>query len=243
MTGFAPGDPVFIAPRHLAGPGDPSLVIQPLQAAGWISRSRPDSAHLLYASRFSDRTVALRPVPSAYAPWWHFTGTHDSQPWSAEFGGNIPCEILAEFTAALLHPVPDTSAEVWTVLTAAGWRHHDYEQDDETARHPSGSLVLSRHRPGTTPADSWTAEAAVHLGTYFWNAELHGVPPHLITAFATALTRSEPVPRAKGAVLDPYVVTQTPSERHEAPRRTAPLRPHSASPGPVTASPSRRTGR
>ncbi|MCW8379779.1 hypothetical protein [Streptomyces justiciae] len=69
---------MFIAPRHLAGPGDPSLVIQPLQAAGWISRSRPDSAHLLYASRFSDRTVALRPVPSAYTPWWYFTGTHDS---------------------------------------------------------------------------------------------------------------------------------------------------------------------
>lgn len=78
MNGFASDDPVFIAPRHLAGPGDPSLVIQPLQAAGWISRSRPDSAHLLYASRFSDRTVALRPVPSAYTPWWYFTGTHDS---------------------------------------------------------------------------------------------------------------------------------------------------------------------
>lgn len=68
MNGFAPDDPVFIPPRHLAGPGDPSLVIQPLQTADWISRSRPDSAHLLYASRYSDRTAALRPDPSAYTP-------------------------------------------------------------------------------------------------------------------------------------------------------------------------------
>ncbi|MEU9734465.1 hypothetical protein [Streptomyces sp. NPDC048002] len=73
--------------------------------------------------------------------------------------------------------MPDTSAAVWPLLTAVGRRHYDYEQDDATARHPSGSLVLSRHRPGTTSADSWTAEATVHLGTYFWNAELHAVPP------------------------------------------------------------------
>ncbi|MER7925694.1 DUF317 domain-containing protein [Streptomyces sp. NPDC096057] len=137
----------------------------------------------------------------------------------------------------------NTSAAVWPLLTVVGWQHYDYEQDDATARHPSGSLVLSQHRPGTTPADSWTAEAAVLLGTYFWNAELHAVPPHLVAAFATALTRSEPVLRAKGSVLDPYVVTQTPSEPHATPRRTVPLRPHSASPGPVAASPSRGTGR
>jgi hypothetical protein len=242
VKGFAPDDPVRIAPRHLAGSGDPSLIIQPLQAAHWVNHSRPDTAHLIYASPCGDLTVALRPVPSAYSPWWYFTGTHDNQPWSAEFGGNTPCEILAEFTAAFLYPAPDTPAEVWPRLTAAGWRYYDYEQDDETARHPSGSLVLSRHRPGTTPADSWTAEAAVHLGTYFWSAELHGVPTHLVTAFATALARSEPVygPGARS-------LTRTSSRRRRraarGTRRTAPVRPHSASPGPVAVSPSRGTGR
>lgn len=131
MTGHGPPDPretvaassgyalCATSPRHLAGPGDPDLIIHPLHAAGWINHSRPGTAHLLYDSPGGDLTVALRPVPSAYAPWWHFTGTHDSQPWSAEFGGNTPCEILAEFTAALLHPSPDTSAEVWPLLTAA----------------------------------------------------------------------------------------------------------------------------
>lgn len=69
------------------------------------------------------------------------------------------------------------------------------------------------------------------------------MPLHLVTAFATALTRSEPVLRTKGAVLDPYVVTQTPGEPHAAPQLTAPVRPHAASPGPVAASPSRGTGR
>ncbi|MDO0936409.1 DUF317 domain-containing protein [Streptomyces sp. DG2A-72] len=240
------GDALYAtSPRHLAGPGDPRLITQPLQAADWMNHSRADTAHFIYTSPGGGLTVALRPVPSAYTPWWHITGTHDRQPWSAEFGGNTPCEILAEFTGALLHPAPDTSADVWHLLTTAGWRYYGCEQDDETARHPSGSLALSRHTGlGASSAGSWTAEAAIHLGSYFWSAEFHGVPPHLITAFATALARSEPVQRAKGAVPDPYVVIQTPGEPHETAPLTATGRPHSVSPTrPVTRPTARRAGR
>ncbi|MFI9755731.1 DUF317 domain-containing protein [Streptomyces collinus] len=216
-----PGDsPYATTPRHLAGPGDPRLVIQPLVAAGWTNRSDPDTAHLIYICPNGEFTVALSPVPSPAAPWWHITGTHNGQTWSASFGGNTPVEILAEFSDALLKPVPETAAEVWPLLTAAGWQYDRDEQGTEAAQHPSMSLVMCRHMeaPGEL-SFSWTAEAAVHLGTYFWSAELEGsVPPHLVAAFATALARDDPVPRAKGAVPDSYFVTQTRDEPQDTRR-------------------------
>ncbi|MFE9905030.1 DUF317 domain-containing protein [Streptomyces achromogenes] len=80
--------------------------------------------------------------------WWRLRGHHEQRSWQAEFGANTLVEILGALTDALLEPVPEHTEDIWSQLTAAGWRYQRDEHGNEDASHPGGHLHLSRFSDG-----------------------------------------------------------------------------------------------
>ncbi|MFH8293635.1 DUF317 domain-containing protein [Streptomyces sp. NPDC018059] len=201
-------------PHHLAGRGDPRHITQALRAAGWANRSDPAFPHVLLVGPDHRHTVRLEPVPEPYGAWWRVRGQEaDGRRWYTEFGANIPVEILAHLTDALVRPVPEQTPPIWSPLTTAGWSYERDERGNEIARHPDGILSLERWAvlPGET--FHWRAQAAVPNGgggfRRIWHAYLDDqMPPHLIAAFTSALASDEPVQRGMYDVPHTHLVTQ-----------------------------------
>ncbi|MFD4829156.1 DUF317 domain-containing protein [Streptomyces uncialis] len=105
-----------IAPRHLAGGGDPRHVTEVLLASGWSDHSVPRYPHVLLRS--PDRMLQLVLEPSGPDPrdtWWRVSSYSPSNPdpdWVAHFGGYTPAEFVAAFTDALLNPPPGETPDV-----------------------------------------------------------------------------------------------------------------------------------
>ncbi|MFJ4688861.1 DUF317 domain-containing protein [Streptomyces sp. NPDC088789] len=228
MNGAPADDSLYATtPRFLAGPGDVRLVTRTLRAAGWTSSSETDTIRLTYTSPQGDTTAILQPVPSGFDHWWHITGSHNDRPWTAYFGGNLPSEVLAEFVGALTRPAPEHPAQPWPALTAAGWQH----LHDDSARHPSQILGFHRVDGAGPAASTWIAEASTPFGPHFWDCELDSVPVHLVTVFAAALAREEPVLRTRYGVPDLDYVNQTVTGTQDPPNTRSP----GTSPASVTA--------
>lgn len=200
-------------PRHLSGGGDPRRITQTLRAAGWTNHSDPDYPHVVLASPDYQHTVILEPEPESYSAWWRIRGQSEHSDWYTEFGANVPVEILAALTDALLQPAPETTPDIWPALTSAGWTYQHDEHGNETASHPDGILSLRRWTVEPAERFFWTAEATLPTGgggrNRLWSASLDdSMPPHLIAAFTNALASDEPVQRGMHDVPHTHLVTQ-----------------------------------
>ncbi|MGY4968326.1 DUF317 domain-containing protein [Streptomyces nigrescens] len=195
--------PVYAAPRHLAGGGDPRHVTAPLIARGWITTSVPGALDLRLISPDRQAELALTPDPDK--PWWTIhtpvLNTPSVQPgWHASFGARTPVEALAGLTEALTNTPPTTVPDPWARMAEAGWqvtegRHVKATSPDETAQ-------VQLYRDGAY--QHWRI-AVEHdfVGTphEVWSAHFSGsTPTHLVAGFTAALVDPRPVLRAPDAL-------------------------------------------
>ncbi|MGC5412260.1 DUF317 domain-containing protein, partial [Streptomyces sp. DT225] len=79
----------FVAPRHLAGGGDPAWITVPLhRACGWSHGQDPLMPRVLLSS--PDQTAFLRLEPDPGGQWWRLlhAAEQDQPAWYASFGGH-----------------------------------------------------------------------------------------------------------------------------------------------------------
>jgi hypothetical protein len=210
----------FIAPRHLAGGGDPAWITVPLhRACGWSHGNDPLMPRVLLSS--PDQKALLRLEPAHDGQWWtlqHAAGP-DRPAWYASFDARTPVEIIAAVTDALTHPAPTVSApaDPYGPLRQIAWSPPSIGGAGLVS--PDGTAYVQRRGNAQKPG-AWFV--TVTLGSNrrpVWQARFgEHTPPHLITAFTTALTDPRPVMRTctSSAVptRDPALVTHT---RREVP--------------------------
>ncbi len=197
----------YIAPRHLAGGGDPAWITVPLhRACGWSYGYDPLMPRVLLSS--PDQKALLRLEPDPDGRWW--TLQHAPAPgrpaWFASFDARTPVEMIAGFTDALTDPTAD-QADNWDPqepLLNAGWTPAYSHQQLAS---PDGTV---RVEADTTTGAWWVDTALRDFRALLWQAHFsEHTPPHLITAFTTALTDPRPVPRTTGRLptRDPDLIT------------------------------------
>ncbi|EST31648.1 DUF317 domain-containing protein [Streptomyces niveus] len=184
----------LIAPRYLAGGGDPGWVTVPLhRACGWSYGHDPLMPRVILTS--PDQLTQLLIDPDPDDPWWTIRHARngDKPAWAATFGARTPVEIIAAFTDALTDPAKpaDTGADPYAPLRKAGW---------DTPRHLYGLAspdgVTCVEHLGTAGRDMWTVETAVIESPTIWRAHFTGTTPsRLITAFTRSLAEKTPVAR------------------------------------------------
>ncbi|MFJ4513770.1 DUF317 domain-containing protein [Streptomyces sp. NPDC088816] len=204
----------YIAPRHLAGGGDPAWITVPLhRACGWSYGHDPLMPRVLLSS--PDQKALLRLEPDPDGRWW--TLQHAPAPgrpaWFACFDARTPVEMIAAFTDALTGPTTG-QADNWDPqepLLTAGWSpaysHHRLASPDGTVRVETDE----------TTGAWWVDTALRDFRALLWQAHFsEHTPPHLITAFTAALADPRPVPRTAGPsslpTRNPDLITLSPRE-------------------------------
>ncbi|MFI1885964.1 DUF317 domain-containing protein [Streptomyces jumonjinensis] len=202
MTERARVEVDFVAPRHLAGGGDPAWITVPLhRAAGWSYGNDALMPRVILSGPGQKALLRLEPVTEGQ--WWtlHHAPDAGRPAWYATFGGRTPVEAIAGFTDALTHPhtAPATS-EPYVPLLAQGWRP---SRDRDGLSSPDGFAHIEHF----TSADSWFITAAIGEDPQgqLWQARFAGTTPlPLIAAFTRAL--ADPTPLARDLLgLSPLV--------------------------------------
>lgn len=184
----------FVAPRYLAGGGDPAQITVPLhRAGGWSHRHDPLMPRVILIS--PDQKTMLRIDPDQ--PWWSVRHARigDWPAWSMRFDARTPVEIIAAVTDTLTDPATasDPSTDPYEPLRLAGWRDgHDH--DGLTS--PDGIAHVEHFTD--SGSNCWFARALVSEDPegLIWQAYFDGnTPPHLIAAFTRALADKAPLPR------------------------------------------------
>lgn len=197
MTGVSETvEQAFIAPRYLAGIGDPGWVTQPLhRVAGWSCGHDPLIPRVLLTSPDQLTQLRLAPVDPDDPDWWTIrkARTADHPVWEATFQARTPVEIIAAFTDALTDPSgpPTAPPDPFAALQDAGWEPH---------RHFGGLAapdgITRVERLGTPGSDLWHIETAVIQDPTIWRAVFTGTTPmHLIAAVTQALADPAPIRR------------------------------------------------
>ncbi|MDX2403983.1 DUF317 domain-containing protein [Streptomyces microflavus] len=203
----------FITPRHLAGGGDPAWVTVPLhRACAWSHGKDYLRPRVLLSSPDQKALLCLEPLLDGN--WWTLTHAPESgrPPWYASFGGHTPVELIAAFTDALTDPaVVNTPPDPYEPLADADW-HPRYGRKGLVS--PDGHAQVDRVMNRST--DHWVATTAIGNRTV-WQARFgEHTPPHLITAFTTALADTRPVARPDSPhdqpTLNPDLVTRRSTE-------------------------------
>ncbi|MGW3009586.1 DUF317 domain-containing protein [Streptomyces sp. NPDC001219] len=188
----------LIAPRYLAGGGDPAWITAPLhRACGWSAEHDPLIPRVVLTS--PGKKALLRLAPDPDGPWWSLqhAPVGDQRAWTSSFGARTPVEVIAGFADALTDPATAAPAPVpdpYALLRQAGWH-----EDHDGLTSPDGLATIEHFTHGAT--DCWFAKTAVSEDPegLIWSAYLSGdTPAHLITAFTRALADDTPLPR------DPY---------------------------------------
>ena len=203
----------FIAPRHLAGAGDPAWITVPLhRACGWSYGHDPLMPRVLLSS--PDQKTLLRLEPDPDGQWWtlqHAPGP-DRPAWYASFGARTPVEIIAAFTDALTNPATTAtrSANPYEPLRQTAWSPAAGENGLVS---PDGTAYVQRSG-SAHEAGAWFVTATLGPDRPLWQARFgEHTPPHLITAFTAALTDPNPVPRTDSPrslpTRNPGLVTRT----------------------------------
>ncbi|MFD8590805.1 DUF317 domain-containing protein [Streptomyces sp. NPDC059637] len=206
--------PFDTAPRHLAGPGDARHVTHGLAAAGWTRTSDPLSPKIVLRSPDHRHTLQFDPQSAAFA-WWQLRAeTTDTEPgWYAEFGELVPAEILGSVTDALVTPPPRKQPDPWRVLSSAGW----LLDAPNAARSPDVMCHIELRLIDRHEAPSWHIETREHghgapEGPRIWHASFNSrTPPHLVTAFVTALADTAPLQRGMYDRTTHHSAVQKPS--------------------------------
>ncbi|MFE7116514.1 DUF317 domain-containing protein [Streptomyces sp. NPDC057654] len=201
----------FIAPRHLAGGGDPAWITVPLhRAGGWSYGHDPLLPRVLLAS--PDQQALLRLEPAADGQWWtlRHTATPQRPAWYASFGARTPVELIAAFTDALTDPAasPATLAP-YEPLERARWTPTPAA---DGLRSPDGTALVEQ--TDSEGAGPWCVTVALASSRPVWQARFgKNTPPHLITEFTTALADPRPLPRPGGPLSIParlsHLITRT----------------------------------
>lgn len=204
----------FIAPRHLAGGGDPAWITVPLhRACGWSHGHDPLMPRVILSS--PDQKALLRLEPDPDGPWWtlHHAAGPDRPAWYASFGARTPVEVIAAFTDALTDPTttPAPPCDVLEPLLGAGWSPA-YVANRFVS--PDSTTVVERLDGGP-----WFATTTLTGGRPVWQARFgENTPAHLITAFTAALADPSPVLRTDSPrslpTRNPELITRT---RREVP--------------------------
>ncbi|MFJ8794571.1 DUF317 domain-containing protein [Streptomyces sp. NPDC102462] len=202
----------FIAPRHLAGGGDPAWITVPLhRACGWSHGHDPLIPRVILSS--PDQKALLRLEPDPEGQWWtfHHIATQGRPAWHASFGARTPVEIIAGFTDALTAPAATAAApaDPYEPLARAGWSPTSAR---DRLLSPDGRAMVQR--AGSAGDGPWFATVTLPGPRWVWQARFdEHTPPHLITAFTAALADPSPVPRTGSPVSiptrNPNLVTRT----------------------------------
>nr|WP_202536912.1 DUF317 domain-containing protein [Streptomyces sp. SID8350] len=197
----------MVAPRYLAGPGDPAWVTVPLhRACRWSTAEDPLVPRVILTSPDQLAQLRIAPDPDPAEPWWTLRHAHhgDRRAWSVTFDAQTPVEIIAVVTDALTAPTAPSTApgDPYETLRAAGWhapRHHDGLTSPEGMSSPDGLARVDRivHENGRTAG--WvveTVDTSVRRLPTLWRAYLDGnTPPHLVAALFGALADETPLVR------------------------------------------------
>ncbi|MFF6813442.1 DUF317 domain-containing protein [Streptomyces sp. NPDC012403] len=186
----------YIAPRHLAGGGDPAWITVPLhRTCGWSYGHDPLMPRVLLSS--PDQKALLRLEPDPDGRWWtlQHAPAPDRPAWFACFDARTPVEMIAAFTDALTDPAAG-QADNWDPqepLLKAGWSP---SYSNHRLASPDGTV---RVEADETTGAWWVDTALRDFRALLWQAHFsEHTPPHLITAFTAALTDPRPVPRTAG---------------------------------------------
>lgn len=192
-----------VAPRHLAGGGDPRHVTEYLLTSGWSNHSVPGYPHVLLESPDRRLHLTLEPEEDEFRSSWR---VHPAKghAWSAQFGIHTPVEIIAGFTDALnsTGPRPE-EAELWRLAASRGWTMR-LAGRERAALSPDETAYLSRESSlAETPIWRWAVQVSVPLSEsrhrWIWNASIdEAAPPAALTGFIGALTDRTPLLRSEG---------------------------------------------
>ncbi|MFF1420036.1 DUF317 domain-containing protein [Streptomyces sp. NPDC058280] len=200
----------FIAPRHLAGGGDPAWITVPLhRACGWSYGHDPLMPRVILSS--PDQKALLRLEPAPGSQWWtlHHTPERGRPAWYASFGARTPVEIIAGFTDALTDPASTAAvADPYEPLHQANWTSISTGAPGLVS--PDGKAMLQR----IDDEGAWFATAALGESRPLWQARFGDhTPARLIAAFTAALADPHPVPRTGSPyslpTRNPGLVTST----------------------------------
>ncbi|MEU6450687.1 DUF317 domain-containing protein [Streptomyces sp. NPDC046979] len=203
----------FITPRHLAGGGDPAWITVPLhRASGWSHGDDPLMPRVLLSS--PDQKALLRLEPDPEGQWWtlHHTAEPGRPAWYASFGARTPVELIAAVTDALTDPAPPggEAADPFEPLRQIAWSTLAVRADGLVS--PDDTAYVQRLGSAEEPG-AWFVTATLGPNRPVWQARFDAhTPPHLVTAFTTALADPNPVYRTTGArglpTLNPRLVTR-----------------------------------
>ncbi|WP_408992101.1 DUF317 domain-containing protein [Streptomyces sp. 1268] len=201
----------YITPRHLAGGGDPAWITAPLhRACGWTYDDDPLMPRVVLTS--PDKSAVLRLEPNTEGQWWvlhHFSSTGLSD-WYASFGARTPVELIAGFVDALTDPTPPAA----TSDPFEPLRQHDWEPaQGAPGLVASGGTAFAQRLGDEHGPGPWFVTATIGRDRPVWQARFgEDTPPHLVTAFTTALADPQPVWRANGVAglptLDPSTISR-----------------------------------
>lgn len=201
----------FIAPRHLAGGGDPTWITVPLhRACGWSHGNDPLMPRVLLAS--ADQKALLRLEPDPDGQWW--TLSHAAEPdkpaWYASFGARTPVELIAAVTDTLTDPAStaSTPSDPYEPLRQTGWSPYG----DDGLVSPDKAAYVERLGTQDDPG-AWFVTVTLGLHQKVWQARFgEHTPARLVTAFTDALADPAPVARTDSVhslpTHDPNVVTR-----------------------------------
>lgn len=214
---------VLVAPRHIAGAGEASIVTTHLRQHHWRDLLEPGGLRTYLES--PDATIRLCLEPNPERPWWTVVGTPPSgELWHATFEARTPAEMVLAFAQALTHPDRVPGEDLFNVLTDAGWTR-PYARNPYYKRQSPDQLALWDLRRDDE-VTGWYARCRVY-GEPLWSAVLSAHTPRpAVTAFATALADPSPLPRSPDAI--PTAAHKFLTHRTAVPRPTTelPVRPH-----------------
>ncbi|MGA5065305.1 DUF317 domain-containing protein [Streptomyces exfoliatus] len=184
----------LIAPRYLAGPGDPAWVTAALhEGSGWSHGNDPLMPRVILTS--PDQKTLLRLEPDLNEPWWHLSHRdgRTGSVWNASFGGGTPVELIATVTDALSAPGYNARqvADPYRPLRRAGWDAAPNGQ----FRSPDGRVTGERFN--FSGSSNWRITATLDPDDPVWHAWFSGgTPPVIVAAFTQALADPEPARRS-----------------------------------------------
>ncbi|MFE6031478.1 DUF317 domain-containing protein [Streptomyces niveus] len=244
LDSLDPDDPVFVSPRHLAGPGleQPPLAValvwSSLTSAGWTTYT-PDNAWGPLLCTSPCQLVRAARMPNSVDNCWKTVGYADAlaaPSWSAEWTQQTPAELLSDFHRALADARATRSLGTQTSITPvylpllnAGWSHTVDERGNQMFSAPDRLATVTGHRRPSHGSDAWSMHVYPDTtGSCRWSARFSKhVPNALVAAFTASLADTTPVYRTAG---------QLPKELHShlvAEPVPAPGRSEAAAPAPV----------